>query len=136
MGAAPMQTGYMYQSGYNTFSETFAIAGTYTLGLGVANVTTDSYSSALLVDNLSLTGGTLANGMFSTGDFSGWSTIGDTSVVTSSFGIPPTNGTYQALIGTASVPEPSSMVLLVLGGLGATVVVRRKTRVTTATRAS
>ena len=73
MPSAPPQTGFLYQSGYTTETISFATAGTYTLGIGVANVTTDSYGSALLLDNFSLTGGSLANGMFSTGDFSGWS---------------------------------------------------------------
>ncbi len=126
MAAAPTGTGFLYQSGYNSFSETFANAGTYTLGIGVANVTTDSYSSALLVDNFALTGGTLNNPMFATGDFTGWSTVGNASVVMSSFGIPPTNGTYEGLISTASVPEPSALVLLATGLIGAAVVVRRR----------
>lgn len=126
MAAAPAGTGFLYQSGYNSFSETFANAGTYTLGIGVANVTTDTYSSGLLLDNFNLTGGTLNNPMFATGDFTGWSTIGNTSVVTSSFGVSPTNGTYQALISTASVPEPSSLVLLATGALGTAIVIRRK----------
>jgi hypothetical protein len=123
--SAPSQTGFLYQTGYNSFSETFATAGTYTLGIGVANVTTDAYSSGLLVDNFALTGGTITNGLFATGDFTGWSTIGNTSIQTSAFGVSPTNGTYQALISTASVPEPSAIVLLIVGGLGAAVVVRR-----------
>lgn len=125
LGAAPSPTGFLYQTGYQTFSETFATAGTYTLGIGVANVTTDQYASGLLIDNMSLTGGTLTNGLFSTGDFTGWSTIGNTSVVTAAFGISPTNGSYQALLST--VPEPSAIVLLVGGGLGATILVRRRT---------
>ena len=118
MPAAPPQTGFLYQTGYNAFSVTFMTAGTYNLGIGVADVTTDQYSSALLIDNFALTSGTLINGSFSTGDFNGFSTIGNTSIQTGAFGINPTNGPYQALISTASVPEPSSMVLLVLGGLG------------------
>ncbi len=92
----------------------------------VANVTTDAYSSGLLLDNMTLTGGTINNGLFSTGDFTGFSTIGNTSIQTAAFGISPTNGTYQALISTASVPEPSSVVLLFIGGLGAAAIVRRR----------
>ncbi len=121
--AAPMETGFLYQTGYLSFSETFATAGTYTLGIGVANVTTDQYASGLLVDNVSLTGGTLANGMFAAGDFSGWSTIGNTTIQTSAFGVDPTSGSYQALIST--VPEPSTVLLVALGGLGAAALIRR-----------
>ena len=124
MAAAPPQSGFMYQSGYQMFTETFAMGGTYSLGIGVANVTTDEYSSGLLVDNFSLTGGSLANGTFSSGDFTGWQTIGNTSIVTSAFGISPENGTYQALISTG-VPEPSTIVLLAVGCLGAAAFIRR-----------
>jgi hypothetical protein len=123
--SAPSSTGFLYQTGYNSFSETFATAGTYSLGIGVANVTTDAYSSGLLVDNFSLTGGIITNGSFATGDFSGWSTIGNTSIQASAFGISPTNGNDQALISTASVPEPSAIVLLATGVLGAAVAIRR-----------
>jgi hypothetical protein len=125
MGSAPPQTGFLYQSGYQMFSETFSAAGTYSLGIGVANVTTDVYSSGLLIDNISLTRGSLTNGLFSTGDYSGWSTFGNTTIQTSAFGISPTNGTFQALISTASVPEPSAIVLLVTGSLGASLIIRR-----------
>lgn len=129
MGSAPASTGFLYQSGYQSFSETFATAGTYSLGIGVANVTTDAYPSGLLIDNMVLTGGTLTNGSFETGDFTGFSTIGNTSIETAAFGISPTSGTYQALISGASVPEPSSIILLVIGGLGAgLVVLHRQTK--------
>lgn len=134
MTAAPAQTGYMYQAGYHTFTETFTTGGTYSLGIGVANVTTDLYSSGLLIDNMTLTGGTITNGLFATGNFNGFSTIGDTSIQTSAFGISPTNGTYQALI--ASVPEPSAIVLLAAGVLGAAVVIRRQRAKPAASRAT
>jgi hypothetical protein len=131
MSAAPAQTGFMYALGYQTFTETFVTSGTYTLALGVVDVTTDANSSGLLLDNFTLTGGSLANGSFESGNFTGWSTIGNTSVVTSSFGILPTDGSYQALLSTASVPEPSSVVLLTLGGFGLAVgYFRRKPRPT------
>lgn len=40
----------------------------------------------------------IMNPGFESGDFTGWSTIGDTLVVNSSFGVTPPRGTYQALI--------------------------------------
>jgi len=41
---------------------------------------------------------TLINGGFETGDLTGWQTIGDASVQTSSFGSGPTQVTYQAVL--------------------------------------
>jgi PEP-CTERM motif len=117
--AAPSQTGFLYQTGYQTFSANLA-PGTYSWGIGVVDVTTDQFSSGLLLSGISLTSGIIVNGSFGTGDFSGWSTVGNTSVVTSDFGISSTNGPFQALLTTASVPEPSSMILLILGGIGVT----------------
>jgi hypothetical protein len=117
--AAPSQTGFLFQTGYQNFSVNLA-PGTYSWGIGVVDVTTDQFSSGLLLSDISLTSGTIVNGSFGTGDFTGWSTIGNTSVVNSSFGIAPSGGQYQAFLSTASVPEPSSIVLLVLGGLGMT----------------
>jgi hypothetical protein len=116
--AAPSQTGFLFQTGYQTFSVNLA-PGTYSWGIGVVDVTTDQFSSGLLLSDISLTSGTIVNGSFGTGDFTGWSTIGNTSVVTSDFGISPTDGPNQAFLSTASVPEPSSIVLLLLGGFGA-----------------
>ena len=78
--AAPSQTGFLYQTGFQTYSVSLA-AGTYNWGVGVVNVTTDQYSSGLLLDDFSVTSGTIVNGSFGTGDFTGWSTIGNTSVV-------------------------------------------------------
>jgi hypothetical protein len=117
--AAPSQTGFLHQTGYQTFSANLA-PGTYSWGIGVVDVTTDQFSSGLLLSGVSLTPGIIVNGSFGTGDFTGWSTIGNTSVVTSDFGISSTNGPFQALMTTASVPEPSSTILLILGGIGVT----------------
>jgi hypothetical protein len=133
--AAPPQTGFLYQTGYQTYSVNLA-PGTYSWGIGVVDVTTDQFSSGLLLSDISLTSGTIVNGSFGTGDFTGWSTIGNTSVVTSQFGVSPVNGSFQALLSTSSVPEPSSIVLLVVGGLGATAALRfRKPQVRAASAA-
>ncbi len=42
------------------------------------------------------------NGGFETSDFTGYDTIGDTSVQTSDFGSGPTEGTYQGFLSNAS----------------------------------
>lgn len=113
-------TGYLYQTGYQTDTITFTTAGPVSIGFGVVNVTTDAYSSALLLDNMTLTSGGTSTTFFDTGNFSGFSTLGVASIVTSDFGVDPSSGTYQVLLQTASVPEPSSIVLLIMG-LGAVV---------------
>src|SRR5271163_2319836 len=98
--AAPPLSGFLYQTGLQAFTETFSTGGSYMFGLGVVDVTTDQYSSALAVSNFSLSSGSFPNG---------WSTIGNVS----SSGVP------GSFVMSTSVPEPSSIVLLVLGGLGA-----------------
>jgi hypothetical protein len=125
---APSQTGFLYQTGYQTFSVNLA-PGTYSWGIGVVDVTTDQFSSGLLLSDISLTSGTIVNGSFGTGDFTGWSTIGNTSVVTSDFGISPPTEPNQAFLSTASVPEPSSIVLTVLGSFAALVASKVSARV-------
>jgi len=42
----------------------------------------------------------VVNGGFETGNFTGWTKIGDAAVVTSSFGTAPAGGNYQAIITT------------------------------------
>lgn len=114
---APAATGYTFQTGYRTETITFASAGTYRVGFGVANVTTDDYASALLLDGVTLTSGGTTTDFFSSGSFGGFSSVGNSSLVTSSFGIAPPVGGFQVLLTTAAVPEPSS-VLLMTAGLG------------------
>jgi hypothetical protein len=120
-------TPFAMETGYSTYTQTFG-AGTFTIGIGVANVTDNLYSSALLLDNFFLTSntGTIVNGSFESGNFSGFSTIGNASIVTSSFGAGPTDGRFQALLSTSAVPEPSSIVLILFGGLGAFVAAGRR----------
>jgi len=47
-------TEFENQTGYKTFTYTFQTAGTYSLGIGVTDVTDGSADSALLVDNVSI----------------------------------------------------------------------------------
>ncbi|WP_066383572.1 hypothetical protein [Anabaena sp. CA = ATCC 33047] len=42
----------------------------------------------------------LPNGSFESGNFNNWTTIGQTTVESASFGIAPANGTYQAVLET------------------------------------
>lgn len=44
----------------------------------------------------------LRNASFETGDFTGWSTTGNTSIQTASFGSQPTQGNFQALVSTTA----------------------------------
>lgn len=123
-----MGTPYALQTGLNSYSITFAAAGTYNLGIGVVNVTDALDNSALLVDNLHFTSGsgTIVNGGFESGNFNGYSTFGDASIQTT-YGSNAPIGTYQALITTSSaVPEPSSLLLLATGGLGTALLVARR----------
>jgi len=47
----------------------------------------------------------IINGGFETGDFTGWSTTGNTSIQDSTFGSGPVEGTYDALLTTGSDPD-------------------------------
>jgi hypothetical protein len=120
-------TPFALETGYQTYTTEFLTAGTFALDIGVVNVTDNQYSSGLLIDNLNLTGGTIINPSFETGDLTGYASIGNVSVVTAAYGVAPTDGTYQAVLSTGSVPEPSSIVLMALGGLGVLVAsIRRR----------
>jgi hypothetical protein len=48
----------------------------------------------------------VTNGGFESGDFTGWSTIGVTSIETAAYGAGPTEGSYQALV----ISEDGSLV--------------------------
>jgi hypothetical protein len=102
LSPAPPTSGFLFETGIQTFSQTFTAPGTLSFGLGVVDVTTDQYSSGLAVSNF----------MLSSGGFpDSWSTIGNVSA----------SGGPGDFIMSTSVPEPSSIALLVLGTLGAMV---------------
>lgn len=136
LGAAPSQSGFLYQTGYTPASMTFTTGGLYSFGIGVANVTTNQYSSALEVTDFTLSSGSLTNGSFGTGDFTGWSTIGNTSVIPMTNGVGASGVSYQALISTGSVPEPSSVLMLLTGGFCAAFAIRHMAKATPARRAA
>jgi hypothetical protein len=58
---------------------------------------------------------TLLNGGFETGDFTGWTTLGETRIETSAFGSGPTQGTSQALLSTEGATFASSIIEEFLG---------------------
>lgn len=69
------------ETGYQTEAIALTQTGDYTISFGVFDVGDTTFDSALLVDNLQLTGsGSLKNGGFETGSFSGWQTIGDARI--------------------------------------------------------
>ncbi|NEO49525.1 MAG: PEP-CTERM sorting domain-containing protein [Moorea sp. SIO4A3] len=58
----------------------------------------------------------IVNGSFETGDFTEWSTIGNTSIETEAFGSGPTDGEFQALLSTGLFsPVPVSDIETFLG---------------------
>ncbi len=61
------------------------------------------------------TNATLLNGGFETGDFTGWTTLGETSIETSAFGSDPTQGTSQASLSTAGAAFAGSIIEEFLG---------------------
>lgn len=108
--------GFMSETGFQDYSYTFTSGGSVLVGLGVVNVTDNTFDSGILLDNFMLGSSLITNGGLETGDFTGFSRIGDSRVV-GLFGGSPPGGQYQALLttGASAVPEPSSLALLGLG---------------------
>ncbi|AFZ20509.1 DVUA0089 family protein [Allocoleopsis franciscana] len=77
------------------YSFTGLAAGTYT----VAEVMQSGWQQT--------SPGAVTNGSFETGSLTGWNTIGSTEVQTASYGVTPTQGTYQAVLtnGSGSVTD-------------------------------
>jgi hypothetical protein len=102
-------SGFAQHSGYGTYRYVFTEAGTYTLGLGVMDAGDGSGNSGVLIDNLQL-GPVVEPALnlgFETGDFTDWTTAGDAQIETATWGVNPTEGSYQALIttGTGAVTD-------------------------------
>ncbi len=103
----PFTGGFASETGYGSFAYEFTTAGTYTIGLGVTDVSDSAVDSALLVDNFQIIEPPTLNLGFETGDFADWNTIGDARIETAAFGSDPTEGNFQALIttGTGSLSD-------------------------------
>ncbi len=125
----PSMTPFFDETGYRSFSLTFAAAGTFTVGIGVLEVGDELFDSALLLDDFALSGAGLPGGGFE-GGFARFASIGDARIVTAAFGATPTEGIRQAVLTTA-VPEPASLTLVAAGaltGLAGCAVRRRQQR--------
>jgi hypothetical protein len=58
---------------------------------------------------------TILNGGFETGNFTGWTTLGETNIETAGFGSGPTEGTFQALLSTGGATFAGSIIEEFLG---------------------
>ena len=71
-------------SGWQTESFTVTTAGVYDIGFGVVNVEDSSADSVLSIDNINIINKPASTNLdFESGDFAGWQTIGNASVVSS-----------------------------------------------------
>ncbi|MDG3004135.1 PEP-CTERM sorting domain-containing protein [Paludisphaera mucosa] len=125
-------TSFAMESGIATFSLTIAAAGVHTLGLGVVNVVDEMFPSALLLDGFALNGVGLPGGGFEAGTLAGFEGIGAFAVVGDDIGSPAPEGRFQAFVtsGSTAVPEPASLISLLLGASGVVAVaVRRRANV-------
>jgi hypothetical protein len=95
----------------------FAVSGLRDISLTGNHFESGTYS--LLLDTFPFpepsTNATLINGGLETGDFRGWTTLGETSIETSAFGSDPTEGTYQALLSTGGATFSGSIIEEFLG---------------------
>lgn len=88
------------QTGYFTFTFEFATSGEHEIGIAVLNEGDELYDAGLLIDDLSITGGSgegFENGL------GGWETIGSVSVESEVAGIPAPEGGQQALLVSKGV---------------------------------
>ncbi len=107
---------YYLETGYLSFAYTALETGTLDFGIGIVDAFDEVVDSALLIDNIKITRGTTEvyrNG-FEDFDPLGMA-IGDVAIGPDFLNIGPTEGSYQALITTASVPLPPAVWLLFSG---------------------
>ncbi|BAY50012.1 peptidase domain-containing protein (plasmid) [Scytonema sp. HK-05] len=87
----------------DTFAGNHFQSGSYTLSLKSFTLPESSVNP------------TIINGSFETDDFTGWTTIGSTSIETSAFGTCPTEGTFQALLSTGGATFSDAIIETFLG---------------------
>lgn len=114
--------GFDEQTGYGTFTFTFAEAGEYTIGIAVLNEGDQAYDAGLLVDDVSITGGTFGDG-FENSEFplGQWETLGNVTVQGAVGGVNPAEGEQQALLvsNLASAAEIEAFLGVPAGTLSA-----------------
>lgn len=108
------------ETGYQTASIFFENDATVDLTIGVLDTGDRIVASVLLIDEVRLVdvggdGFTLLDG-FESG-LGGWSQVGDVTLDDGTLGVPPDVGQSHALLSTASVPEPSLLLLLGAGAI-------------------
>lgn len=91
-------------------------------GLRDINLTGDHFESGQYTLSLqtftlptSSTNPTLLNGGFETGNFAGWTTLGESSIQTSAFGSSPSEGWFEALLSTGGATFADSILEEFLG---------------------
>lgn len=107
--ASMARPGFALGSALLTYSTTLSTAGIYSLGVGVVNVTDDTYPSGLLVSNLQIGSTVLPVG--------GFTAVGNSQAMGAS-----------SILLAAAVPEPTSVISLGLGGLAVLVGIRGRSR--------
>ena len=121
-------TFFLHETGFFVETTVALSQGDHTIGFGVAHTDDASVQAGLLIDSISLDG--VLNAGFESGDFSGWDTIGVTSIETAAFGAGPDSGTSQAFLHAdesyAVVPIPPALWLFGSGLLGLVGMARRK----------
>lgn len=95
----------------------FAVSGLRDINLIGDHLESGSYRLSLNTFNLPKpsTNPTILNGGFETGNFSGWTTLGETSIETKTFGSNPTEGNYQAFLSTGNKTFSGSIIEEFLG---------------------
>jgi hypothetical protein len=95
----------------------FGVSGLRDIALAGNHFESGSYSLSLntIPFPTPSTNTTLINGGFESGDFTGWTTLGETSIETSAFGSGPTEGTSQASLSTAGAAFAGPIIEEFLG---------------------